>query len=290
MEILKMKTVALLTTVLFMSSGHIPIKKSKDISGVAINDKGQVLLVDDGGNDGKSEIFLAESWPIDGKKVKALKVSQKLQDLEAATSDGKAFYFISSLSFQKNDEKNVLVKYDLASDKWDFVNMRNALLNSLDKYDSIWAKEIPKKDAKAGGLNVEGLSIGPEGKLLLGLRSPLTKDKKALIATLGKESHYPIETLTPVDLEGHGIRGMEYIPSLKKYILISGPVEKGEGHRLWQWSPPDHLKELKSEEFTKLCRPESVIPLKKGFAIISESSGKECKKSIYDYIVLELTP
>jgi len=43
--------------------------------------------------------------------------------------------------------------------------------------------------------------------------------------------------LLTLNLEGHGIRGMSYVPSLAGYLVISGPVSKERSHfRLWFWT------------------------------------------------------
>ncbi|MCP5277742.1 MAG: DUF3616 domain-containing protein [Thiobacillus sp.] len=101
-------------------------------------------------------------------------------------------------------------------------------------------------DVKAeGGLNIEALEITPDPRrLLLGFRSPLLAGR-ALIAAIenadamfdGSEPPRVSPDLITLDLGGHGIRGMSWLPALDGYLVISGPVAREQVQfRVWFWN------------------------------------------------------
>ena len=101
-------------------------------------------------------------------------------------------------------------------------------------------------DVKAdGGLNIEALEISPDSQhLLIGFRSPLL-ERRAIIATLENPAEIFESDAAPrisailqmLDLGGHGIRGMSYVPALGGYLVISGPVAReAVQFQLWFWS------------------------------------------------------
>ena len=106
------------------------------------------------------------------------------------------------------------------------------------------AAEIP--DVKAeGGLNIEALEITPDQRqLLIGFRSPLLGQRAIVAAVENPAAIFDAgepprigTTLEKLDLGGHGVRGMAYIPSLDGYLVISGPASREQAQfRLWFWS------------------------------------------------------
>lgn len=43
--------------------------------------------------------------------------------------------------------------------------------------------------------------------------------------------------LDELDLSGHGIRGLSYVPSIGEYLVIGGPVSRQPApFDLWRWS------------------------------------------------------
>ena len=96
-------------------------------------------------------------------------------------------------------------------------------------------------------------------------------------------------SVTLIDLKGQGIRGIEYIPAMKGYVIISGGVEKMNEYHLWFYDPKSE-KTVKisqdNDDFSRLCRPESVlnIPETSTLIILSEESGKACANVKFNYI------
>ncbi|MCA9263147.1 MAG: DUF3616 domain-containing protein [Planctomycetales bacterium] len=112
----------------------------------------------------------------------------------------------------------------------------------LDKYSLHKAMRYAPKDDQ--GLNIEGLTSTPEGHLWIAFRNPVP-EKKALIVPLVN----PLEVLeggipakrcrfdTPIelDLNGLGIRSIEYHAPWQTYIILAGPKSSGEV-KLYLWS------------------------------------------------------
>lgn len=112
-----------------------------------------------------------------------------------------------------------------------------------------------------GGLNIEGLAyLG--GKLYLGLRAPLTNDKKAIVLEISNlESTPVISNHMTIKLSGNGIRSLEKDGS--KLILISGSMDDTDKafslHHLAPAGVSFVLSNIDIPGFTDLIRPESLI-------------------------------
>lgn len=166
--------------------------------------------------------------------------------------------------------------------------------------------------AKYGGVNVEGLSSLHTGEngVYFGLRSPLASPKfgnpaidKSLSLEVGNAilvkvvepfQENPQVSVITLDLEGQGIRSMEYDPSVGLYFIISGSTYSDSGSfSLWSWDPiSNSLQKIKVPSLEKLCRPESVIPMDfptgHGLLLLSENSGRACVDSKVQFIKLKI--
>lgn len=95
-------------------------------------------------------------------------------------------------------------------------------------------------DPKDGGVSIEGLSATPDGRLLIGFRSPL-RGKKAMVATLenpleviaGKPAKFGAVHL--LDLGGGGVRDMVWSAERKEYLIVAGAVAAGGPFALYGW-------------------------------------------------------
>lgn len=102
----------------------------------------------------------------------------------------------------------------------------------------------PKRPPKDGGLSIEGLSAARrDGELLIGLRSPLAGDcavlvslrNAAAIVDQGKPAKFGPTML--LDLDGRGIRSIDWWPERECYLLLAGPSGDGGGdYELLRWS------------------------------------------------------
>jgi hypothetical protein len=178
----------------------------------------------------------------------------KLDDLEGLTLDPDGFV-LAITSHSRNgdgDEKksrDKIVRFRVDSKRIVDTSVSRALKPALCQRHDVLATASRVLDVKAqGGLNIEALDFCPRTRhLLIGLRSPLI-DGKAVIARCENPAEiFDSETepriapsLITLDLGGHGLRGMAYIPALAGHLLISGPMAReATQFRLWFWNGND---------------------------------------------------
>ena len=287
---------------------------AQDMSGSAYVN-GQVFMAYDGGKNSEYP-EIRYSGLSDITEPAPILIRQILQrDIEGATQVNNTVFVTSSMSQVNEDTSDyrVLAAFSLDNDgavkDERYVYAREMLLDALKvKFgNNDWLRRVRISFGKSGGLNVEGLSASPlsDSALVFGLRSPLYADNfgspefdKDLSLSTGEaillevsdpfNSKYTTK-ITTLDLKGDGVRGLEYIPSMQGYIIISGGVEKKDGYGLWFYAPKtNELRSLTSDSplFGKLCRPESVlnIPEESSFLILSEESGSACKNSEITFV------
>ena len=177
---------------------------------------------------------------------------------------------------------------------FDIANLTKQQCNSL----------APQKN----GLNVEALCASPDGKTIyIGFRSPLFYDKltstaKAIVIPLnnaaevveGKGNGNKPAFGAPMlwDLQGCGIRSMEYSHYHKAYFIIASPTGEKNRFAIYRWSgktysPPEIVRQIDSEE--DLFNPEALLTFKDspkllllsddGNLKIDVSSSSECMPS-----------
>jgi hypothetical protein len=175
----------------------------------------------------------------------------KLDDLEGLTADHAGFvYAITSHSRDDDgDEKKSrekLVRFRVEGDRVVDPKVIDGLKDALTTRHAVLATAAQERDVKAGGgLNIEGLEISvDQQRLLIGFRSPL-RDGRALIASVENPSEVFDSDEAPrvgplleeLDLDGHGIRSLSYVPALGAYLVIGGPTSREPGaFDLWRWS------------------------------------------------------
>lgn len=163
------------------------------------------------------------------------------------------------------------------------------------------ASRPPEAD---GGLNIEGLAATADGKLLIGLRNPLTQ-QRALIIPLdnpdhvisGQRAHFgePFE----LNLGQRGIRSIERLGT--GYLIVAGPTGDNGSFTLFRWSGVrgDAPSQISAVELKDL-RPEALLTIPGGnrVQLLSDDGGVviggiECKKmpaSDQTFRSLDLTP
>jgi hypothetical protein len=160
------------------------------------------------------------------------------------------------------------------------------------------AELAPKNE----GLNIEGLAAAADGsELFIGLRNPRPIDEatgraRAIVARLENaaaviEGHEAPVFAEPMlwDLDGMGVRSIEYSEQHGEYFIIAGRAGEGPGFALYRWSggaddPPILARRLDQDGL----RPEALVPFKgesellllsdDGTIPVQVSSPTECMK------------
>ena len=167
----------------------------------------------------------------------------------------------------------------------------------LGKYDLKKSSEIPPKEK--GGLNIEALCANLDGYLLIGFRNPIPNGKALIIPFLNPKEvvmeGHKAEFDKPMELEldGLGIRSMEYFEFLRYYIIVAGPYFSSEcssDFKIFKWSgkPTDSPLEITfSTGLADNFNPEAIVVfsnIKNRVLLISDDGSikrkgkKPCKK------------
>jgi hypothetical protein len=217
---------------------------------------GRFLVVEDEKSHPLSLVIIGADGSVDSTALSAGLLQMfssfwNLDDLEGLALDRAGFvYGITSHSRDDDgDEKKArekLVRFRVKGERVVDSKVVDGLKQALTKRHLVLAAAAQIRDVKAsGGLNIEALEISPDQKrLLIGFRSPL-HDGRALIASVENpsamfesgEAPRIAAFLEELDLGGHGIRGMSYVPAMSAYLLIGGPASREAGNfDLWRWS------------------------------------------------------
>ena len=220
----------------------------------------------------------------------------KVADLEGVTLDRAGFIYATT-SHSRNadgDEKksrDKLVRFRIEDNNPVAPMVVSGLKPALIAAHPVLAVAAGIRDVKTGGgLNIEALEISPEQSLLIGFRSPLL-DRKAIIACLENpaaifesgEAPRISPTLVTLDLDGNGIRGMSYLPSLGGYLLISGPVGRDEEHcQLWFWRGQpggDQARRVTVDGLPGFAHAEGICPAviagQQRIVVVSDDGNRE---------------
>jgi len=175
----------------------------------------------------------------------------KLDDLEGLALDRAGYvYAITSHSRDgggtERQSREKLVRFRIQGNKVVDSRVVDGLKRAMTAQHPVLAAAATIRDVKAGGgLNIEALEISPDPqRLLIGFRSPL-QSGRAIIASVenptgvfeADEAPRLSAALVELDLGGHGIRGLSYVPSLGEYLVVGGPVSREPApFDLWLWS------------------------------------------------------
>lgn len=231
----------------------------------------------------------------------------KLDDLEGLALDRAGFvYGITSHSRDDDgDEKKSrekLVRFRIEGERVVDPRVVGDLKQALTKQHAVLAAAARVEDVKAdGGLNIEALEFSPDQKrLLIGFRSPL-RDGRALVASIenpsaifeSDEAPRIAPLLDELDLGGHGIRGLSFIPAMGAYLLIGGPTSREPADfDLWRWSgePGAAAIRVRVPGLRSLEKAEGVSPAVIGgverIVIVSDDGNRNAGR-FAGYLVLD---
>jgi hypothetical protein len=281
-----------------------------DLSGAA-TDGQYIIFADDGGTPAlpnfgfNNSIRVMTSLP----DVNAwnLPLSTRHNDLEGATFSHDYFVVTTSLS-ESDPAANLLTRFQLSGDGSAIVNEQSVNLSAALKgalrqnFGDEWYNRIDGLDPRLGGLNIEGLSRSHRGRdeLIWGLRSPLfgpnfpanINSGVAILAQVDDPFGTASFSFSTVDLQGHGVRSVEWIPALHGYVIIGGPVERGNVYSLWRLRPNADVERINLPGFSTLCRPEAVLQVSVGevnyLVVMSEQSAAACVGTPFTIIMAEI--
>lgn len=220
----------------------------------------------------------------------------KFDDLEGLTIDSAGFvYAITSHSRNgKGEEKKSrekLVRFRIEGNRLLSPRIVSNLKTSLTAHHPVLAKAAALIDVKGdGGFNIEALELSPDQQhLMIGFRSPLDAGHTLVAIIRNPSTMFEPGTapdvapeLIRLDLGGYGLRGMSWIPALKGYLLISGPIAKEQTQfRLWFWSGQAAAKPQRAEveglpgfEHAEGVTP-AIIDGKPRIVIVSDDGSRE---------------
>lgn len=223
----------------------------------------------------------------------------KLDDLEGLAADRSGFiYAITSHSrgddgdVKKSREK--LVRFRVDGDRVAHPKVVDGLKAALISRHAVLAEAAQVRDVKTGGgLNVEGLEVSPEQQLLIGFRSPL-QNGRALIARVvnlaavfdSDEAPQIAPVLDELDLGGHGIRGLSYVPAIGAFLIVGGPASREDAtFDLWCWSgqPDSSARRVTIPGLSGLAKAEGVSPALidgvERIIVVSDDGNRDAKRS-----------
>ena len=230
----------------------------------------------------------------------------KVGDLEGITLDQTGWiYAITSQSLDSEGEakksREKLVRFRVEDDRVLKAKSVKGLKSALVAAHPVLASAAAVRAAKStGGLNVEALEISADGQhLWVGFRSPLL-DGQALVARIenpagifdADEAPKIAPRLSMLDLGGHGIRGMSWLPELGAYLVIGGPAARdGQAFGLWLWSGEagSRARRVQLPGLPGIERAEGVCPAfieGKSCIVIVSDDGDRANGRCARYLVL----
>jgi uncharacterized protein DUF3616 len=283
------------------AQGWVQFEGACDASGAVPVDDRHFAVADD--EDNVLRIYDAR---LGGPPIRQTNLSKQIAlkkkgeaDIEAATSlDGRAFWISSHARNAKGEadpNRSLIITTELptldARVQVEGDVYRNLLADlltapALSQYDFERASQLAPKEP--GGLNIEGMTAAPDGKLWLGFRSPLPHGKALILPidnpsalyTDGKVSFgQPIE----LALDGLGIRSLSWWRG--SYLIAAGSASDGGPSRLYRWAGAGSLPRLVAESVFAGANPEAFFTAESNDEILVLSDdgtrrvhGKACKK------------
>ena len=243
---------------------------------------GRIMIAEDEPNHAFSIISIdanghfVEDEALDTRIIKGFK--RKLNDLEAMTRDDEGFvYAMTSHSRnrkgQRSPDREHLMRFKVQGGDIIGLTSYDGLSEALEKdkelHDLIRGAVGDDADVVFDEINIEGLAYDPVKKrLVLGFRDP-EFNNMALIAFIANPKEMMEKNAKPVfdevailDIDGGGIRSLNYDPVLKAYI-IANEVKGDTGEKsstLWGWSgnPKDEPKKINLPNLHHMTNVEAV--------------------------------
>jgi hypothetical protein len=236
-------------------------------------------------------------------------------DIEGATKIGSRIYWITSHGRNKNGKMRPNRYRFFATD----VRVRNGnvtvrpvgkpysrLVHELLKIpnagrlgfdratrfgEDLKKKEREKLAPKEDGLNIEALCASADGKTIyIGFRNPRAgRGSRAIVVPLRNAGRVIEQRETPIfgdpilwDLDGLGIRSMEYCRSHGAYFVVAGSFDEDDEYALYRWSGRSNVPPLKMLNFgsdRSKFTPEAWVPFEDPgkFLLLSDDGSLRIK-------------
>jgi hypothetical protein len=229
------------------ASGAVPLSSRLF---VVADDEDNVLRMYDAERGGaplsEVDVSAALGLPMKGKKQPKAPET----DLEAATRlDDRAYWLTSHGRNQKGKLKTERLLFFATTVPAEDAALTlvgrgyDRLLEDLVRAPQLAAFELAAAAQRAprlpGGLNIEGLTATPEGRLLVGMRNPVPEGR-ALAVTIENpreivDAGAPARFGPPIrlELEGRGIRALSWWHG--DYLIAAGSPGDGGESRLYAW-------------------------------------------------------
>jgi hypothetical protein len=202
-----------------------------------------ILFVDNARPD--EVLWMAQSR--DGRQyggIARVPLGVRVEDPEGITTDGSRFYVVGSQSRKRAADGPGLVRFTFDPNR-----RRVERVEAIALHDDLVARVPELRDRH--DLDVEGLAWDPvEGRLLLGLRSPVMDGDALVIALKVRKPDAPL-TASGIEIDGRplrialggaGVRSLEYDSQARGFRLIAAAEnadEEGEEEdfQLLDWFP-----------------------------------------------------
>jgi hypothetical protein len=239
-----------------------------EASGVAhVPGTNQVLFVDD---ESRRKVFLMELLPDGTQKqaVTSVSLAADVTDPEGITFDGRHFYVVGSQSKRDGYDGDGLVRFVFDAQH----EIRNEeRIQGLKAWLAAHVAELRGAERRSGDdvLNIEGLAWDPRGeRLLLGLRAPVVEGSALVVPIRLADANGPFarENLRVdgaairLELDGDGIRSIEYDERVKAFRVISGASldREDSDFRLLEWDGRPGTRPRPIMTFARADKPEGI--------------------------------
>ena len=241
-----------------------------DASATVLLDENTILVADDEDNLLRLYSISRKGLPIKtfplNKFLGVTKSSHPEADIEACTRVGNLIYWITSHGRSKKgkwrNSRYLLFATEFKKENGDYFFLPRGrpcvnLIDALIEYKHLGLKKNIGQVGKNGdiflapkenGLNIEGLTSSPDGKIIyIGLRNPVPNNK-ALLIPLTNAEDVILKSAKPLlgdpiylYLDKRGIRSVEYSAFHNKYFIIGGPIDNDMQSALYSWSGDKEL-------------------------------------------------
>ena len=249
------------------------VEEHADLSGIACLDDGFGLLVTDEGS-------LVQAFTLDREahllrmgadSVELLRAGEEA-DLEGLCCDGADFYAIGSHASGRKQPDHQPSRHHVYRIRRKDGKLRHEISHGLEPLlvqDGLLGRHYRRRlDATERGVDIEGIAAWPEGRLLIGLRSPsldgqaycLSIAVDTLFGTKGTRLQTAERYALPLG-EGAGIRDLAALPD--GVLILAGPSTDQDraDFTLWRWGGRRKVTKIGTFVHTAAAKAEGLLVL-----------------------------